>query len=477
MGIRSAGEFFEAEQGSGFQKGTWPFFYIGVAMAKIDPNLLIDQEWTGTFFPPERKDLSFAGRLKYSPTNGVRLEYARSMNLSERDLKWDFLHGHTSTGMPLTLVGEFSTEGSGFSFNHGMHYWTSTGHPFRYAIFGYHFDSKDTFDSFDFDMTGVQDFFAPEGDKHYIPYSKDDVVSAKCGLGRVRIMHSATFNFVSDDLTAHFYSDDIEAMNELQQAYVNVRVRHPNFHPYLKKNLEYLFRFVPKKDLSILDAYPTISSITALFSLLAFEPVRLTKLFATARDEDGKPHPMTVFPFTVDDLTTVERSLTKRSFHGLPLNNSDVNLGSLICNWIEQCDRYSSLTSMLQSMTNTVAVHESHGSIVLSSTQLEDMAIDAGFTSKADKYEYGLNNHASEKLRKVLAMLLECGEEEIGKAISDLRSEIAHVHKTRKYLNKLGNRRVYQVSRALQLLVIGYVLEQVGASKSARDKYQDALIV
>lgn len=53
-------------------------------MAKIDQNLLIEQEWIGTFFPPDHPEKSFGGRLTYSPTDGLRLEYARPLEFASK---------------------------------------------------------------------------------------------------------------------------------------------------------------------------------------------------------------------------------------------------------------------------------------------------------------------------------------------------------------------------------------------------------
>jgi len=341
-------------------------------MTKIDSNLLIDQEWTGTFFPPDRQDLSFAGRLKYSPTNGLRLEFARPMDMTDRSLKWNYLLGHTSTGEPLTLVGKFCAEGNGISMMYGMSYWTSTGYPFHYVIFGHHFDDKVTFDTFEFDIAGVQDFFAPDGMKSQIPYSKADIVTANCSVGVLKVIHSGKFEFVNNDLMVHFHSEDIEALNELQQAYIEVRTRHPEFRPYLKRTLDYLFRFVPQSDMTIQNAYSIIDSVTDLFAILFFEPTKLAGLSATARDEDGKPCQMMVFPSMVNDKATIERSQAKRNYSHLPLNNGDVNLGLLITKWLDQRDRYLAISSMLQSKVNVISDHEIRGGPEKSDSRISD---------------------------------------------------------------------------------------------------------
>lgn len=445
-------------------------------MAKVDPNLLIEQEWSGTFYPPGRTDLSFGGRLRYSPTEGVRLEYARPLVAAERDLKWDYLHGHTTSGIPLTLVGSFSSDGSGFNMHNGLTYWSSSGYPFLYVIFGFHFDDQTTFDTFEFDISGAQEFFAPEGAKRHIPYSRTDVISAKTVVGEIKVIHTGNFEFTGNNLDAYFYSTDPAGLEEWQRAYDDIRGRRPEFRPFFRKSLDYLFRFVPDSELTVPGAFKVISRISDLFAVLFFDPAKILHLTAVARDGEGKPHPMVVFPATLNDMATIERSLEERSYHQLPLNCADVDFGSLLCSWLQKDDRFSTVTSMLQGKVSVISSHDVYGSIVLGATQLEDMAVQSGKKSKLEKFEFGLQHFASAALNRHLAKLFGCQENEIGEAISDLRNEIAHVGRPKKYLVKLNNRQLFVVAMALQTVVIGYVLEQVGVTKGAREKFQDALI-
>lgn len=398
------------------------------------------------------------------------------MNLADRELKWPYLHGHTSKGVPLTLVGEFTAERNGFSFNHGMSYWTATDYDFHYVIFGHHFKDSDTFDTFEFDIAGVQEFFAPDDMKIRIPHSRTEIISANSDAGKVCVIHSSTFNFVGDDLRAVFHSQDKQPLEELQSAYADIRARHPEFLPFLKKRMDYLFRFIPQDEMTVPDAHEIIASVADLFAMLSFEPAKLKSFFATARDEEGKSYSMTVFPWMINDKATIERSQSKRNYHSLPLNNADVNLGLLLSNWLTQADRYSTISSLLQSKVSVISEHEIHGNIVLAATQLEGIAMQEGITAKKEKYEYGLTHHASEKLRKRLSVLLDCAEADIGETVSDLRNEIAHVGRPRALLTKMSRRKQLLVSLALQTVVIGYALEQTGVSTQARDKYQDSLI-
>ena len=445
-------------------------------MAKINPNLLIDQEWTGTFFPPEREDIAFAGKLKYSPTNGLRLEFAKPMNTTDGNLTWTYLLGHTSTGVPLTLVGEFSFRDSPSSMTNRVSYWSSTGYPFHYAIFDCHFKDTVVFDTFEFDITGVQEFFSPSVKKKGIAFSKETVVTAKCEAGELSVRHLANFDLVGTNLKVHFHADHEDVLDELQQAYTEVRTRNPEFQPYLKKPLDFLFRFVPTKEMTILEADSIIISITGLFALLFWGPAKLLHLTVFVRGENKLPHGMTVFPPALSDQATIEKSQAKKNHHTIPLNHNDVDLGVLLSNWLDQCDRYQTIVSALQSEVSVISLHQIHGDIVLAVTQLESIANEAGRNTKKEKFQYGIDNHASDKLRANLAELLGCAEEQIGVKISDLRNNIAHVGRPQTLLNTLSQLQLLHTSVALQAVVIGYVLEKVGLCKQTRDKYQDTLI-
>ena len=87
-----------------------------------------------------------------------------------------------------------------------------------------------------------------------------------------------------------------------------------------------------------------------------------------------------------------------------------------------------------------------------------------------------MKKYASNKLIKHLENLLGCKEENFGEYISDLRNDIAHVGRPSKLLPKITARNQFKISRALQIVVIGFVLEDIGVSANKREKYQDSLI-
>lgn len=370
-----------------------------------DNNLLRDHEWTGTFYPPGRKDLAFADHLRYSATDGLKLQYAMPMDLADRDTQWNVLHGETSNGTPLTLVGKFSTKNSGYAFRHGQSYWTSSGHPFSYVIVGFHFQDDETFASFEFDVTGLEDFLAQKGQQELARHSKSPIVSAQIESGALDLIHRGEFSPLGQDLRARLYADNEAALDELQAAYEQIRAKHSPFFPYLRKKLGYSFRFKPNAACGVMQALRQADVVAALLSLLRFSPTRLTSFFAVARDDAGHPHAMSVFSYRVDDTAAIELSRADRDYLSLPLNGGDLALGEAVEAWCSTPDRYSSMTSAVQNMSGKITAYEAHAAIVLAATQIEGIAIDDGRTGKEEKYSYPVSRYASVELQAVLAKL------------------------------------------------------------------------
>src|SRR3546814_15463768 len=152
----------------------------------------------------------------------MRISYWSS-DVCSSDL--NYLHGHTALGVPLTLVGQFSSDGHGFSFNHGMTYWTATNYPFHYVIFGHHFEDSDTFESFQFDISGVQEFFAPDDMKIRIPHSETEVVVAECKVGTVSVIPSSRFSFIGPYQKGFFSTKDAVDLSELKLAFADICVQ------------------------------------------------------------------------------------------------------------------------------------------------------------------------------------------------------------------------------------------------------------
>jgi len=445
-----------------------------MTLAKLDPNLLTDQAWTGTFYPPGREDLAFGGELCYSPTEGLKLKFAIS---TSRDLGCDirFLHGETSNGTPCTLVGSFEPKKAGFSMQNGYSYCTANdGYPFSYVLFGAHVEDSTTFGCFQFDFTGSQHYFAPESSNRQIPFSREILFSAVTDLGIVEVFHTGSFDFAPNDLRAFLHGHDEIALSKLQSSYEAIKAEHPQFFPFLKKTLAFSFHLKIAPESKVNSALKACLKVANLFSILRFSPTRLSHVWAIASDESGQRYSLPVLPSMIADGDTIKRSLSDTSYHDLPLTMMDFDFSVVLYNWLKKHDDFDTVTSAIQSQGRTVSPHDALSSIVLIATQLEGIGHQAGQVK--DRFGFSARKYSSEKLIGELASLLTCSEQCIGIAISDLRNEIAHVGRPKKYLARLNSRQKYKVARLLELVVLGYLLEEIGVSTTSRKKYQDNLI-
>jgi len=443
-------------------------------MTKINPDLLTEQEWACTLYPPDMPDLSFVGQLKHSPTTGLTLQFATTLDDRYR-ADYTHLHGHTSTGIAVTLVGNFSTKRSGYNMRSGSAYQTSSGHPFHYVIFGRHFDNETIFHEFHFDIAGADEFFARTGSIALVPFGKKPLFSASAGPYEFTGRFVGSFHAMPPNLSDYIVSDNDDAMNQLQAAYNAILQQHEGFWPMIKKTARFSFSMSADKGVDVITAHKSCHAVADLFSILFFDPARLSRLIAVAKDEEGMPHEFEVFPWRLSEAGSLARAAEKRSHLFLPLNNHDVDLGKLLSNWMDASEKFSTTISMIQGSTALISESEILSKIVLNVAQLEGMAHEAK-KHKLHKYQHGIDAHSSPPLSQFLKGLLGREVSELGEAISDLRNDIAHMGRPRTYLDKMSFRQKYNVCLALEAIVMGYILDQIGASKESITKYQKTLI-
>jgi len=185
---------------------------------------------------------------------------------------------------------------------------------------------------------------------------------------------------------------------------------------------------------------------------------------------------MQVFPYRIDDQDAIDLSRSDQDYLSLPLNSSDLLFNEVLEAWSTTHDRYWLITSAVQNTTRKMATHEAHAAIVLAATQIESIAIADGERKKESKYSYPVTRYASIELRSVLAKLFSCDAKSIGRCISDLRNELTHIGKPRTHLARMTTRDLYRVGRCLQFVIAGWILESLGVSPTAREKYQRSLV-
>lgn len=399
-------------------------------MTASESNLLENHEWVVTLYPPDHRELAFAGLLKYSPTEGLWLHYAIPYGfLPDNDI--DCLHGCTTSGDPCTLIGNFKPYSAGYSFKHGQTF--SKGKAgFSYCIFGIHCNASDTFDSFTFDLAGVENFFGHAGYRRRTELPSGPIHSARYESGALEIQWHGKFEVEGVNVIDSLHSNKPDALEELRTAFINISSSHPGFYAYYKKEIDYSFHFRPDEDLQLKDGYAIGDSIANLFSLLSFAPIMMKNFYAIARDERGGPVSLPIFHFHITEKDTLSKILKAVDQPPYALEIADIDFEKVLKGWGEKKNNFSTMVSRIQCQGLLVANHDVLAGIVLSATQFEDIGRLARKASK-EKYQYPIDRYASEALIEKLRLIFSCSAKEIGNFIGDLRNDIAHVGRPKKY--------------------------------------------
>jgi len=445
-------------------------------MSKTNADLLSDHEWSCAVHPPGRPQLAFAGTLRYSPLDGLTLEYS-SLPDKEYDNEIDHLHGVTTSGDPFTLVGKFSTERAGFRARSSSFYHVGK-HSFQYAIFGHHIDRACKFESFELDICGLRDFLTASDYSALASFEVKALFDTRTSYGRISgIQNISTTPLprrLSDQI--HCMEEDEPAMSKLQKAFDAIKLEHPEFRPFVKVKSEYRILIECEEGATIEQAYETCQAIADLFSIFFFGPAPLHTLTAQVIDTSGKRHSWEVFPAKLSETGSIKRATATKSYHHLPINFSDIDLGEAIKNWLSTKDDFRTLVCSLQSATTLISHSEILSRIVLSAAQLEGIAKKAKKNKDSEKYQYAIDAHASQRMIDKLCSLLQRDQAQLGKAIGDLRNDIAHMGRTSKIAHTLNTREKYMACIAFEAIIISYVLGSIGVSKPALDKYQKCLL-
>lgn len=441
-------------------------------------NLLEDNSWSGTFHPPERDDLSFGGKLTFSPTEGMKFHCAFPLG-SEMEGKWSHLHGYTTEGEALTIIGNLDFTSLGFKFKNGLSFRTTNNHPVNLAIIGHHFSPDTKFSKISFKVHQSEEFFS---DKQRLDLTKEidrDVFSITSESKQLTASYTAKLNYIPDDITRIIHSNDTEALMELQKAYENIKSRNPKFTAWSKNNIGIEYTLSSTSDVTINDGLEASNSIANLFSILFFAPCKTSSLYGTIYEEiDGKKsrYDFQIFPHTVSDKDSLEYSKKEKKHHSMPLSAIEIDIEKILPQWMKLSRKFSTIISSAQSETGLISTHQILSDIVLNVAQLEAMAKENGINSNSAKFQYAIDHHSSDKVKNILCNIFEKNTSELGRAIGEFRNEITHMGRPKIYSEKLGFQAKFRIYRCLHAIVAGYALACCNAPKEAIHKYQNKLL-
>lgn len=429
------------------------------------------KQWIGEFFLPDAYERRFSGQIEYSPENGVLLSYTIKGHAVPTES--DVIFGVLATGEKCTLGGRFSPQHAGITLKNGLT--TRSGKAgFMFLVIGDFLTHDELLFDFNFSLTNLQEFFFYKGHKDIVKYSEKPLFTLSTPFGDMTVGNNASFRPLHKDIKSQIYSRDPDALNELESAFKEIEAKYPNSFFMLKKDIAYRIRFQFNSGTTIRQAFDHISDIANLFALLIYSPVYPDSIHA--QKKQGVDHTITleIYPSMVLDTRTIELATQERFHFRMPITYSSIALDQIVRTWLQAPRNHSTIISSIQHETGFRDEHSVHGEIVLYATQFESISHNAGEKGKYRKYEYPLNSYGCQKLRDGLSTTFgKVGLTDIGKAVGNMRNEIAHVGKPRTLLATLSLKDMVHISQYLELTIVGYIMATIGVPTSVITKYQE----
>ena len=430
-----------------------------------------EHEFFGEFFHQEETYSSrFAAKIQYSPEKGLRLEY--NIADSEVPSECDSLMGILSNGKKCTLIGSFN-------FNHGGRRFgaVNTKHGtlgFSHLVIGDFVQPDKEFDHSRFTFHHMQEFFYPQGHLNGVPY-KEGTLEKIDGKGwSIELENRALANDVTNTLTNLIITDNEEALSKFSLAFNKVKKDFPKETFLLRKSLEFLFKYTSDTSKTIKDISLDINKISSLFSIFMDRPTfpDEVKIYSNAEAK----RPITLLSSIHLESRTVDLAKSTPSHFFMPINRNKIDLSSAVSTWLELHDSYRVLSTTFQYETNYRTLHSAYSDVVLFATNIEAVAKDLGMPT-SDKYEGPINKYGSDELKAAIKnIFLSHNNDTLGKNISNLRNELAHVGRPKNLIIILDINDYVNVSRILKLVVVSHLLEQLGVTQEVIHEYQNKLI-
>lgn len=433
-------------------------------------NLFNESEWVGEFFfSLDQYEKRFSGKIEYSPEKRVTLDY--SITGLEVPGEVDVVYGVLHTGEKCTLVGRFKPAHSGVRFKQGLN--TRYGKSgFLCLVIGDFITSKELFFNSSFTLTNMQEFFFPSGYKDLVKYSDKPLVSLKTSNGEINVGNNATFGFFGKDITAQVFSKNVEALDELQKAFEDIQVKHPDAFFMLKKDIAYRIAEKTTAGLDIEGILASITNISNLFAILTLSPVYPEEI-KIVKGEKEAAVTLSVYPALGLERRTLEICKQSTSHFRMPIKNTNISLADVLETWLQRNRDFSTIVSGIQTETGFRDEHSLHGEIVLYATQFESISYSNKIKDK--KYQFPIDTYGIPKISSgILEIFKTVGITDIGVGISDLRNEIAHVGRPKTLLKKLSVRDLMYISRYMHIVIVGYVLSELKIPSDVIKSYVDA---
>jgi hypothetical protein len=432
-------------------------------------NLFNENQWFGEFFVPNHYDKRFSGKVDYSPEEGLHLTY----NLPKGHCfpVSDILHGNLLSHEKVTLFGKFA-----FTKNQPMRIpesvpWSGQDF-FLFFIIGDFINSDEFLTETNFTLTNMQEFFSPKALKDMVKYSKQPLFEVNTDFGKISLINKGTFGFLPSDVASLFSNNNEDALKALESAFKEVTKKYSPSQFLVKKDIEYRMSIQFNSGILINDLYTYIRDISDLFALLMYKPVYPDEILVSKGNNDTSQKNLFVYLSLRLSKRTISICTDENDWSSMPITAEKINLPLVIANWLKTAHDFWTFLVGFQHGTGLKDINLLSGDLLLFISQLEFISFNERI--KTDKYKYPIEKYGCPKIAdKLKGIFQRYGEEDIGKGISQIRGEIAHVGKPKELMDKIPIETIMDISYCLQMIILGYILEKIGIPTNLIVRYQE----
>ena len=425
------------------------------------------ESWLGEFFSDCSRGEGIPGLVHYSHSQGVTVRFLQ--RISSPWIQPSILYGILETGEECTLVDPSYLPGIGpeeYHQNHDGATVVSGVIGYKYLVIGKHIDPDDNIGEVSFSFPDIGSFATGldawlQAQQAPLAYCDQTII------GKMSIWRQDSGSMMLSIKEA-VHSSNSAALESLCRAHDTIKKEHDAYFMRRQK-AEYRIILEFPSSIPLHDACLKIQKLVDLFSILLYSPIIALSMVATKGSLEGRR--LRVYRSLALDERTLGIIQSRRNTRDVPITLNAIRFSDIVKKWSEECEKYSSLVSCIQSRTSMKALHEIYAEITLHCAFMDSIKHEAGLGK--NQYEECIKKFAYSGLQeKILAVFDLDKIEETGVAICDVRTDIVHFRGARKWINKLPAVTLCQLSLYLELTVIGYLLEKLGVDRELIDKYQ-----
>lgn len=427
-------------------------------------------EYFGEFFLAEDSyEVKFAGKVSFSPENGLVLTY--SISDSRLPRKAERLLAILDNGKKCTLIGPFDFSDGTMRFGSIN---TKFGrHGFKHLLVGDFIDKDTKLEKCHFTFGHMQDFFFNKGHELFIAFEDGNLHEIRSKEFQLNVKHVAFGHIVDSNLRNVIVPeiDSGDLARELHDSIEELTNKYPKQSVLLRKSLEYYFEYSANNAKPVENIYDDLYKISSLFSVFMFKPILLDVV-----EFIYNQNRIQLLSSQFVESRTLELATSKSNHFHLPITNKKVSLEEVVPNWLQHYEEFRVISTTLMFETNFRTLHSAYSDIVLYITQLESINHSLGM-SKETRFENPIRHYGSTKLTNNLEVLLaKASKDSVGKSLSTVRNEIAHLTQSKKMMNKLNLSDYVEIGHLLRLIAISHLLATVGVELQVIHEYQDRLL-